>query len=30
MVSLRQDGMFKVKQGMTTLQEVIRVTEGGH
>jgi len=30
MVSLRQDGFQKVQQGLTTIMEVIRVTESGH
>ncbi len=30
MVSLRQDGLSKVKQGLTTVTEVLRVTESGH
>ncbi len=30
MVSLRADGMAKVKAGLTSLDEVFRVTEGGH
>jgi type II secretory ATPase GspE/PulE/Tfp pilus assembly ATPase PilB-like protein len=27
MVTLRQDGFDKVKQGVTTLEEVLRVTQ---
>ncbi len=30
MVSLRTDGMRKVAKGLTSVQEVLRVTEGGH
>jgi type IV pilus assembly protein PilB len=30
MVSLRQDGFQKVQEGLTTIMEVIRVTESGH
>jgi type IV pilus assembly protein PilB len=30
MVSLRMDGMSKVKQGLSTIQEVLRVTDGNH
>jgi len=30
MVTLRVDGMRKVAQGVTTIQEVLRVTEGSH
>ncbi len=30
MVTLRQDGLKKVGQGLTSVEEVIRVTEGGH
>ncbi|GIW74759.1 MAG: hypothetical protein KatS3mg103_1281 [Phycisphaerales bacterium] len=30
MVSLRMDGMNKVRQGLSTVQEVLRVTEGNH
>jgi type IV pilus assembly protein PilB len=30
MVSLRQDGMRKVSKGLTTVQEVLRVTEATH
>ncbi len=30
MVSLRDDGMRKVAKGLTTVEEVLRVTEGGH
>ncbi|QOI99937.1 MAG: Flp pilus assembly complex ATPase component TadA [Phycisphaeraceae bacterium] len=30
MVSLRQDGMRKVAQGVTSVQEVLRVTEAAH
>jgi type II secretory ATPase GspE/PulE/Tfp pilus assembly ATPase PilB-like protein len=29
MVTLRQDGINKVENGMTTIQEVMRVTESG-
>jgi len=30
MVSLRMDGMNKVRQGLSTVQEVLRVTDGNH
>jgi type IV pilus assembly protein PilB len=30
MVTLRQDGMKKVVSGLTTIQEVLRVTDGAH
>ncbi|MEK6702997.1 MAG: type II/IV secretion system protein, partial [Planctomycetota bacterium] len=30
MVSLRADGMRKVSSGLTTVQEVLRVTEAAH
>lgn len=30
MVTLRQDGMHKVARGLTTVQEVLRVTEASH
>jgi type IV pilus assembly protein PilB len=30
MVTLRQDGLRKVAKGMTTISEVLRVTEGAH
>lgn len=30
MVTLRQDGMHKVAKGLTTVQEVLRVTEASH
>jgi type IV pilus assembly protein PilB len=30
MVSLRMDGINKVKQGLSTVQEVLRVTDGNH
>lgn len=30
MVSLRMDGMNKVKDGLSTVQEVLRVTDGNH
>jgi len=30
MVNLRADGMRKVAQGLTTVQEVLRVTEAVH
>lgn len=30
MISLRMDGMNKVKQGLSTVQEVLRVTDGNH
>ncbi|MCA9298596.1 MAG: type II/IV secretion system protein, partial [Phycisphaerales bacterium] len=30
MVSLRTDGMEKVNRGMTTVQEIMRITESGH
>lgn len=30
MVTLRQDGLRKVAKGLTTIQEVLRVTEGAH
>jgi len=30
MTTLRQDGMRKVAKGLTTVQEVLRVTEAGH
>ncbi len=30
MVTLRQDGMKKVEQGLTTVPEILRVTEGSH
>ncbi|MEO1007782.1 MAG: ATPase, T2SS/T4P/T4SS family [Planctomycetota bacterium] len=30
MVSLRMDGMAKVREGLSTVQEVLRVTDGGH
>jgi type IV pilus assembly protein PilB len=30
MVSLRADGLRKVGKGITTVQEVLRVTEGSH
>ena len=30
MISLRMDGMEKVKQGLSTVQEVLRVTDGNH
>ncbi len=30
MVSLRMDGMNKVKHGLSTIQEVLRVTDGNH
>jgi len=28
MISLREDGIEKVLEGMTTLEEVLRVTQG--
>ena len=30
MVTLRADGMHKVAKGLTTVQEVLRVTEASH
>lgn len=30
MVTLRMDGMSKVRQGLSTIQEVLRVTDGNH
>jgi type II secretory ATPase GspE/PulE/Tfp pilus assembly ATPase PilB-like protein len=30
MVTLRNDGMRKVAKGLTTVQEVLRVTEASH
>ncbi|MDX9912797.1 MAG: hypothetical protein RBS39_13295, partial [Phycisphaerales bacterium] len=30
MVSLQQDGMKKVGSGLTTVQEILRVTREGH
>ncbi|MCW5756259.1 MAG: Flp pilus assembly complex ATPase component TadA [Phycisphaeraceae bacterium] len=30
MITLRMDGMNKVKQGLSTVQEVLRVTDGNH
>jgi len=30
MTTLREDGMKKVAKGLTTVEEVLRVTEGGH
>jgi type II secretory ATPase GspE/PulE/Tfp pilus assembly ATPase PilB-like protein len=30
MVTLREDGMRKVAKGLTTVQEVLRVTEAVH
>jgi type II secretory ATPase GspE/PulE/Tfp pilus assembly ATPase PilB-like protein len=30
MVTLRQDGLRKVANGLTTVSEVLRVTEGAH
>jgi len=30
MVTLREDGFEKMRQGHTTIEEVLRVTEAGH